>query len=118
MTAETSDETVVYNEQRIYMPFPGRLGRGKEMGRGPYEKSGILRETSLAPLKTTQETFEISNPYEDVEKDGKTRRELLNDELNVTVTLYYVPFGEFDGNEVIFFEDEQTIDLKAEWIWR
>ena len=83
------------------------------MGRGPYEKSGILRETSLAPLKTTHETFEITYPFEDVEKDGKTRRELVNDELKVTVTLYYVPFGEFDGSEVVFFEDEKTIEVAA-----
>jgi hypothetical protein len=118
VTAETTDGDEVYNEQRIYMPYPGRMGRGKEMGRGPYEKSGILHETSLPPLQTKHETFEIAYPYEDVEKDGKSRRELLNDELNVIVTLYYVPFGEFDGNEVVFFEDERTIDLKTEWIWR
>jgi hypothetical protein len=118
VTAKTTDDTVVYNEQRIYMPFPGRFGRGKEMGRGPYEKSGLLRETSLPPGKTTHETFEITYPFEDKEKDGTTRRELINDELNVTITLWYVPFGEFDGNEVAFYEEEKTLDLKTEWIWR
>ncbi len=100
------------------MPYPGRMGRGKEMGRGPYEKSGLLRETSLPPGKTTHETFEITYPFEDREKDGKVRRELLNDELTINVTLWYLPFGEFDGYEVEFFEEEQTIDLKTEWIWR
>ena len=118
MTAKTTDDEVVYNEQRIYMPYPGRMGKGKEMGRGPYEKSGLLRETSLPPGKLMHETFEITYPFEDVEKDGKTRRELLKDELIVTVTLWYVPFGEFDGSEVAFFEDEKTLDLKTEWIWR
>jgi len=88
------------------------------MGRGPYEKSGLLRETSLVPGKTTHEVFELTFPYEDQEKDGKSRRELLEDELTVSVTLWYVPFGEFDGNEVAFFEDERTLDLKSEWIWR
>lgn len=118
MTATTADDEEIYKEQKIYMPYPGRMGKGKEMGRGPYEKSGLLRETSLPPGKTIHETFEITYPFEDKEKDGKTRRELLNDELTVTVTLYYVPFGEFDGNEVIFFEEEKTLDLKTEWIWR
>ena len=118
MTAQTTDGEEIYNEQKIYMPFPGRMGRGKEMGRGPYEKSGLLRETSLPPGKTIHETFEITYPFEDKEKDGKTRRELLNDELTVTVTIYYVPFGEFDGHEVIFFEEEKTLDLKTEWVWR
>ena len=113
------DDEVVYNDQRIYMPFPGRMGIGKEMGRGPYEKSGLLRETSLAPGQTVHETFELTFPFEDQDKgDGKTRRELLQDELNVTVTLWYVPFGDFDGNEVVFFEDERVLDLKSEWIWR
>ena len=100
------------------MPFPGRMGVGKEMGRGPYEKSGLLRETSLAPGKTTHETFELAYPYEDVEKDGETRRELLKDELTVKVTLWYLPFGEFDGYEVAFYEEEKVLDLKSEWIWR
>ncbi len=118
MTATNGEDEVVFNEQRIYMPFPGRMGRGKEMGRGPYEKSGLLRETSLAPGKTQHETFEIVYPYEDREKDGSTRRELLEDELTVNITLWYVPFGEFDGNEVAFFEDERKIDLKTEWVWR
>jgi hypothetical protein len=118
VTATNNDDEVVFNEQRIYMPFPGRFGRGKEMGRGPYEKSGLLRETSLAPRQTRHETFEITYPFEDQEKDGKTRRELIDDELTVTVTLWYVPFGEFDGNEVAFFEAEKNINLKAEWIWR
>lgn len=100
------------------MPFPGRLGRGKEMGRGPYEKSGLLRETSIPPLTRVHETFEITYPFEDVAKGDTTRRELQNDELNVSVILWYLPFGEFDGNEVVFFEDKRTLDLKAEWIWR
>jgi hypothetical protein len=65
--------------------FRPAWGRGKEMGRGPYEKSGILRETSIGPLARVHETFEIAYPYEDMEKDGDTRRELLNDELNVSV---------------------------------
>lgn len=39
-------------------------------------------------------------------------------ELIVSVVIWYVPFGEFDGNEVIFFEEEKKLDLKTEWIWR
>ena len=100
------------------MPYPGRFGRGKEMGRGPYEKSGLLRETSIAPLARVHETFEIVYPFEDVVKGDSSRRELLNDELNVSVVLWYVPFGEFDGNEVVFYKTEKMLDLKTEWIWR
>ncbi len=88
------------------------------MGRGPYEKSGLLRETSIPPLARVHEVFEITYPFNDVEMGDTTRRELAQDELNVSVVLWYLPFGEFDGNEVVFFEEEQTLDLKTEWIWR
>ena len=100
------------------MPYPGRFGRGKEMGRGPYEKSGLLRETSIPPLARVHETFEMTFPFEDAVKGEKTRRELLEDELTVSVVLWYLPFGDFDGNEVVFFEEEKMLDLKTEWIWR
>ena len=100
------------------MPYPARMGRGSEMGRGPYEKSGLLRGTSLQPLKTVHETFEIPYPYKDVEKGGKKTRELVNDEIVVEVKLWYVPFGEFEGHEVVFFEEEKKLDLKTEWVWR
>ena len=88
------------------------------MGRGPYEKSGLIRDNALPPLKKVKETFEIPFPYVDIEKKGKKTRELKVDELKVYVKLWYVPFGDFDGNEVLFFEEEKKIDLKTEWIWR
>lgn len=118
MTAKTKDGKEVYKEQKIYMPFPGRMGRGKEMGRGPYEKSGLLRETSLSPGARVHETFEISYPVVDVKKNDVTRRELAQDELKVAVKLWYLPFGEFDGNEVAWFEEDKDLDLKTEWVWR
>jgi hypothetical protein len=111
------DGKEVYKEQKVYMPFPGRLGRGKEMGRGPYEKSGLLRETSLAPGARVHEQFEMNYPFADVTKGDVTRRELVNDELKVSVKLWYLPFGEFDGNEVAWFEEEKKLDLKTEWVW-
>lgn len=118
MTATTKDGKELYNKQKIYMPFPGRLGQGKEMGRGPYEKSGLLRETSIPPMARVHETFEITYPFEDVAKGASSTRELLADELTVKVTLWYLPFGEFDGYEVVFFEEEKNLDLKTEWVWR
>lgn len=117
MTAKTKDGKEVYKEQKTYMPFPGRMGRGKEMGRGPYEKSGLLRETSLAPGARVHETFEVSYPVADVKKGDAIRRELAADELKVAVKLWYLPFGEFDGNEVAWYEKERDLDLKTEWVW-
>ncbi|MCD6390084.1 MAG: hypothetical protein J7L69_11790 [Desulfobulbaceae bacterium] len=118
MTAKTTDGKEVYNDQRIYMPYPGRFGRGSEMGRGPYEKSGLLAETSLPPMKHVHEKFEIIYPHAVVVKDGKKQHELINDELVVSVKLLYLPFGEMDGYEVLWFEEEKKIDLKTEWVWR
>ena len=46
-----------------------------------------------------------------------TQRELAKDELKVSVKLWYLPFGEFDGHEVSWFEEEKTLDLKTEWVW-
>lgn len=88
------------------------------MGRGPYEKSGLLRETSIPPLSRIHETFEMVYPFKDVATGDTTRRELIHDEIQVSVVLWYLPFGEFDGNEVVFYEKEQALDLKTEWIWR
>ncbi|EKD39577.1 MAG: hypothetical protein ACD_75C00364G0001, partial [uncultured bacterium] len=39
------------------------------------------------------------------------------DELKVAVKLWYLPFGEFDGHEVAWFEKEKDLDLKTEWVW-
>lgn len=102
------------------MPYPGRFGRGAEMGRGPYEKSGLLRDTCIPPLKKVKKVFEIPFPYADVEKDGTKTRELTADELLVDVKLWYVPFGNFEDDcwNVLFFSEEKKIDLKTEWVWR
>jgi len=119
VTAKTMGGEKIYNDQVIYMPYPGRFGRGKEMGRGPYEKCGLLRDTCIPPLKKVKEVFEIPFPYADVEKDGKKTRELTEDELLVEVNLWYVPFGEFKNDDkVLFFSEEKKIDLKTEWVWR
>ena len=90
------------------------------MGRGPYEKCGLLRDTCIPPLKKVKEVFEIPFPYADVEKGDKKTRELVADELLVEVKLWYVPFGEFKScwDNVLFFSEEKKIELKDEWVWR
>ena len=69
-------------------------------------------------MKHVHETFEIPFPYTDVGEGDKKERELVNDEIVVKVVLWYIPFGDFDGNEVVFFEEEKTLDLKTEWVWK
>ncbi len=72
------------------MPIPQQLGRGDKMGRGPYEKSGILIDNGLPPGKPVREKFEIPFPAEF--KDGKTT--ILDYGMTVDVELIYEPFGD------------------------
>ena len=62
---------------------------------GPFRKVGIIRDTSLQPLQTRTETFEILFPFEDVEKEqGKPKvREMRAKEMEVTIELWYLPAG-------------------------
>lgn len=80
MTAKTKDGKEIYRDSRIYMPFPQQFGRGDRMGRGPYEKSGLIRETSLHPHETVTERFDIVFPDNVFDMDIK-------------VELWYMPYG-------------------------
>jgi hypothetical protein len=78
------------------MPIPQQLGRGDKMGRGPYEKSGIIRDNGLPPNKPVLEQFEIPFPAEFVKKDGKNVTNILDYDMTVDIELIYMPFGERD----------------------
>lgn len=80
------------------MPIPQQLGRGDRMGRGPYEKSGLIEETSLHPGKTKKERFEIFFPK------GV-------DELEVSVKLWYLPFGTKDADPFLWHEATKKVRL-------
>ncbi len=69
------------------------------MGRGPYEKSGIIRDTSLLPFRTITENYDIQFPFKDVKEDKKTVRKILDHEMTVDVELWYLPFGTRDEDD-------------------
>jgi len=75
------------------MPVPQQLGRGDRMGRGPYEKTGLIEDTGLPPGKTVHERFDIMFPIEEVEVDGKFVNKPTAYELDIQVKLWYLPFG-------------------------
>ena len=75
------------------MPVPQQLARGDRMGRGPYEKSGLIEDTGLPPGKTVHERFDIMFPVEEVEVDGKFVTRPTAYDLNIQVKLWYLPFG-------------------------
>jgi len=84
--------------------MPQKMGRGDKSGRGPYEKSGIINDTGLPPGKTVEEHFEIFFYTEDVEnEDGRIiERKLLDNELNINVKLWYLPYGNKESDPFIW----------------
>ena len=97
MIAKTPDGKEVSRTAKIYMPAPGRFGFGEQMGRGPYEKAGLIRDTALPPHRTIVETFEVPFPHEKVEKEKEIYGKPLFKEMDIDAELWYVPFGETEG---------------------
>lgn len=80
VAAKSDDGSEIFFEEKSYMPIAQNDARGDRMGRGPYEKNGMIVDTSLLPLTTVKERYDI--PVSDEEKEAE-----------VTVRLTYLPFG-------------------------
>ena len=97
VSAKTPSGKVIYKKTKLYLPFPARFGNHALEGRGGYEKCGMIAETCPQPFQTIKETFMIPFPYRDIKKGKKVVRELLSNEMDVNMELWYVPFGEMKG---------------------
>lgn len=95
------------------MPIPQQLGKGDRMGRGPYEKSGMLEDTSLPPLRTITTTHDIFFPVKTEEKDGKKVSTISSDTLNLEVRLWYLPFGTMDDDPFLWKEFKKTVTIST-----
>lgn len=93
------------------MPVPQQLGRGHRMGRGPYEKSGLIEDTSLPPLRTVTSTYDIFFPFEEREEGEATVRTFPSETLEVLVQLWYLPFGSRDEESFLWHERKTTVTL-------
>jgi hypothetical protein len=94
------------------MPVPQQLGRGNRMGRGPYEKSGLVQDSSLPPLRTVTSTYEIFFPFEEKEnEDGDMVRVFPSDSLDVEVKLWYLPYGTMDDGAFLWREEKRTVTV-------
>jgi len=116
VTAKTiKDGREIFRDAKIYMP-QATNSRGDAMVYGPYQKLGFIRDTSLQPLQTRLETFEIKFPYEDVEKPGKQKvREMKAKEMDVTVELRYQldpAVGEIDEDSFIFYKTAKRVSIQ------
>jgi len=113
VTAKTPDGKEIYKAEKIYMPIPQQFGWADKMGRGPYEKSGLLRDTSLPPLRTIIERFDIPL-YKEEKKDGKLVRAPLAYEFDIDVELWYLPYGKKDdpGNAQMWNKFTKKVTLE------
>jgi len=104
------------NEDKIYMPVPQQFARGDRMGRGPYEKSGIIEDTGLPPHKTVEERFEVLFPTSDVtnESGRVVDRQILAHDLDVKVELWYLPYGSKQSDPFLWREFSKTISISKE----
>ena len=116
MTAKTEDGKEIFKESKIYMP-QATNSRGDAMVYGANFKMGYTRDTSLQPLQTRVETYEINFPYEDVEKErGKPKvREIKAKEMDVTVELRYqldpAP-GEAGKDSFVLYKTTKKVSIK------
>lgn len=95
------------------MPIPQQMGKGDRMGRGPYEKSGMLEDTSLPPLRTITQSYDIFFPVKVEEKDGKETRTITSDSMDVEVKLWYLPYGTMDNDPFLWKEFKQTVKIST-----
>ena len=112
MTGKDGKGKEIFKESKIYMPIPHQLGRGDKMGRGPYEKSGILRDTSLPPGRPLHETFVIPFPAEFSKKDGKPVTKILDYDMNIDVELWYLPFGTKQDDPFLWKKETLKVSLE------
>ena len=102
----------MFNQEKIYMPVPQQLGRGDRMGRGPYEKSGLVQDSSLPPLRTVTSSFEIFFPFEEKENEDGWRT-FPSDSLDIEVKLTYMPYGTPDDDAFVWREEKRTVKITA-----
>ena len=107
MTAKTGDGNEIYSEAKTYMPIPQQLGRGTAMGRGPYDKGGLIEETGLPVDRTVTERFDIPVPGDEAEAAAAAKAARGN--VEVGVRLYYLPFGDMDASPFLWREVVKTV---------
>lgn len=84
------------------------------MGRGPYEKSGLLEDTSLPPLRTITTQHDIFFPVKTEEKDGKKVSTISSETLDLEVKLWYLPFGTMDDDPFLWKEYKKTVKISTQ----
>lgn len=108
MTAQTADGNEIFSESKVYMPIPQQLARGDAMGRGPYDKSGMIEDTGLPVNRTVAERFDIPVPDDEGDGSGGSTKAGRKD-IQVSVRLFYLPFGDREASPFLWREVVKTI---------
>ncbi|MDA8121856.1 MAG: hypothetical protein M0Z38_04725 [Deltaproteobacteria bacterium] len=106
MTAKTNDGRQVFSGTKTYMPIAQRFGRGRRMGHGAYEKSGLIEDTSLPVGKPVTERYEIPVRPTDIGATGEGPGT-----VEVTAKLWYLPGGKRDSSAVLWREGAKKVSL-------
>jgi hypothetical protein len=112
VTAKDSKGKEFFKQSKIYMPIPQQLGRGDKMGRGPYEKSGILRDSSLPPGRPVTESFEIAFPVEEVKQGDTVQRNITDYDMTIDVELMYLPFGTKESGQLTWQKVTKKVSIE------
>jgi hypothetical protein len=99
VTAKNNAGKEIFKASKIYMPIPQQLGRGDKMGRGPYEKSGLIRDTGLPPNRPVKEDFEILFPSGEYD-------------MTVDVELMYLPFGNKESGQFTWQKVTKKVSIE------
>ena len=102
------DGRQVFSGTKTYMPIPQQFGRGRRMGRGAYEKSGMIEDTSLPVDRPVTERYEIPvrSPDHDPRATGEGRGT-----IEVTAKLWYLPGGKKDSSAVLWREEARKVSF-------
>jgi nitrate/TMAO reductase-like tetraheme cytochrome c subunit len=109
VTVKKSDGTA-HSEERVYMQFPQRLGRGNKMGRAAYEKTGIIEDSALHPYAPVNERFDFAL---EPEEEGTGKRKKLLSEADVIVKIRRLSAEDApDSNGVVLYETSRTVTIE------
>lgn len=78
------------------------------MGRGPYDKSGLIEDTGLPVNRTVSERFDFRLPDGGNPGAGGPTGRSPRD-VKVSVKLFYLPFGQMDVSPVLWHEVVKSV---------
>lgn len=119
MTGKTKDGQTIYHDLKVLMPMASGFDRDNKMAFGAHRKTGYMVDTSLQPGIEKVKIYEFPFPYEDVEKEGKKVRNIKAKEVEVTVSLWFLPSDAAENldkleegkKKFLFFSEKRLVKI-------